>query len=322
MKIFTHLYTLQPGTEPTRAARRPRTGTLLRVEYDDGATGFADLHPLTEFGHAPLDEQLTSLSENRPTPLAQLSLQHARTDAAARRAGLSLFDGLPDVRSHALFTDWSHAQRSVFERCIEDGYAAVKLKIGPDPEREANAINRLADLPLQWRLDANASSGTESFLQRLEPQMRAKIEFLEDPCSYNAEVWTTLAAREKFPLALDWELPDTAAPWPGAQILVIKPASQDAFPLALTAEQAGMKIVVTHSMDHPLGQAVALWTTKQLRQHYGKAVLDGGLQAIGLYAPDQFTAQIRCEGPQTIPPPGTGYGFDEQLSSIDWQTLA
>lgn len=321
MKIFTHLYTLQPGTDPTRAARRPRSGALLRVEFDDGTIGYADLHPLTEFGHGPLDEQLASLSVNRPTPLAQLSLQHARADADARRAGISLFDGLPDVRSHALFTDWSHAPRSVFERCIEDGYAAVKLKIGHDPEREANAINRLADLPLQWRLDANASSGTESFLQRLEPQMRAKIEFLEDPCPYNAEVWTTLAAREKFPLALDWELPDTAAPWPGAQILVIKPASQDAFPLALTAVQAGMKIVVTHSMDHPLGQAVALWTAKQLRQHYGKAVLDGGLQAKDLYKPESFSKKIGTRGPLTTPPAGTGFGFNKLLTQLSWHQL-
>jgi O-succinylbenzoate synthase len=319
VKIFTHPYTLQPGTDPTRAARRPRSGALLRVEFDDGAIGYADLLPLTEFGHAPLEEHLASLSENRPSRLTEIALTHARTDATARRAGISLFAGLPDIRSHALFTHWSHAPRSVFERCVDDGYDLVKLKIGRDPELEADALNGLSDLPIRWRLDANASAGTEVFLQQLEPQLRAKIEFLEDPSPYDAERWTTLATRMNITLALDWELPDSPAPWPGAQILVIKPASQDALALAQSAANFGMKIVVTHSMDHPLGQSVALWTAQKLRQSYGQTVLEGGLQAVGLFLADNFSAQIRCDGPQTLPPPGTGFGFDEILESIDWQ---
>jgi O-succinylbenzoate synthase len=253
--------------------------------------------------------------------LANLALRHARTDAAARRAGVSLFDGLPKVRSHALFTAWTSAPRSAFERCVSEGYTAAKLKIGRDPQREAAALNVLADLPLRWRLDANASTGTESFLTALTPAMQANIEFLEDPMAYNSSAWRGLVEREKIPLALDWELPATPPPWPGAQILVIKPASQDAFPLALAAAHAGMQIVVTHSMDHPLGQSVALWTAMRLRQRHGDVVLDGGLQAIGLYAPDQFSSQISYNGPQTIPPPGTGFGFDEQLAAVEWKDL-
>jgi hypothetical protein len=89
----------------------------------------------------------------------------------------------------------------------------------------------------------------------------------------------------------------------------------------LAAAHAGMQIVVTHSMDHPLGQSVALWTAMRLRQRHGDLVLDGGLQAIGLYAPDEFSAQIRYQGSQTIPPPGTGFGFDELLTSIEWKEL-
>jgi O-succinylbenzoate synthase len=102
---------------------------------------------------------------------------------------------------------------------------------------------------------------------------------------------------------------------------VIKPASQDAFPLALAAAHDGMQIVVTHSMDHPLGQAVALWTAMRLRQRHGEIVLDGGLQATGLYAPDEFSAQIRAREPRTAPPPGTGFGFDELLAKLPWTLL-
>jgi len=321
VKIWTHHYTLQPGSDPARAARGPRQGALIRVDFDDETTGYADLHPWEEFGHAPLADHLASLRTDKPTPLANLASRHARTDAAARRAGVSLFDGLPEVRSHALFTDWIDAPRSAFEQCVAEEYTAVKLKIGRDPQREAEALNVLADLPLRWRLDANASTGTAAFLAALSMEVRTNIEFLEDPMAYNSFAWRGLVEREKIPLALDWELPATPPPWLGVQILVIKPASQDAFSLALDAAHAGVQIVVTHSMDHPLGQSVALWTAMRLRQRHGDVVLDGGLQAAGLCAPDEFSAEIRYRGPQTIPPPGTGFGLDQQLAALPWREL-
>jgi O-succinylbenzoate synthase len=326
VKIWAHHYTLEPGSDPARAARSPRKGALLRVEFEDETIGYADLHPWEEFGHAPLADHLVSLGTDQPTLLAKLALRHARTDAAARRAGLSLFDGLPEVRSHALFTDWTAAPRSAFEQCVAGGYTAVKLKIGRNRQRETEALNALADLPLRWRLDANdyftiGGISIDAFLTNLNPNIRQHIEFLEDPFPYHPDAWPAFSQHEKLPLALDWELPDSPPPWPGAQIVVIKPASQDAFPLALAAAQAGLEIVVTHSMDHPLGQAVALWTAQRLRQHHGDLVRQGGLQAAGLYQPDEFSAQIKTTGPFTTPPPGTGFGFDDLLSRLPWQPL-
>jgi O-succinylbenzoate synthase len=122
-------------------------------------------------------------------------------------------------------------------------------------------------------------------------------------------------------LALDWALPKAPPPWPGAQILVLKPASQDAFPLALAAAHTGMELVVTHSMDHALGQSVALWTAMRLRQRHGDLVRDGGLQAVGLYQPDAFAEQLRTSGPTTHAPVGTGFGFDELLRALPWKPL-
>ena len=326
MKIRAHQYTLQPGPDRWRAARSPRSGALIEVTFDDGTIGYADLHPWTEFGHAPLEAHLSSLATAQPTHLANLALRHARTDAAARRAGVSLFDGLAEVGSHALFTDWIDAPRSVFEECATAGYTLAKLKIGKDPQREAEALNQLADVPLRWRLDANASftggSALAEFLERLSPAVRSKIAFVEDPFTYDPNSWISVTKENKLDLALDWELPPTLAPWPGAQNLVIKSASQDAFPLALSTAHAGMEIVVTHSMDHPLGQSVALWTAMRLRQRHGELVCEGGLQAAGLYASDAFSEQIKTDGPRTIPPPGTGFGFDELLRQIAWQIFA
>jgi O-succinylbenzoate synthase len=341
VKIRAHHYSLEPGPDPWRAARSPRQGALLEVAFDDGTTGYADLHPWTGFGHAPLADHLGSLAADQPTHLANLALRHARTDAAARRAGVSLFEGLPEVRSHALFTGWTDAPRSAFEQCVAEGFDTAKLKIGRDLHREAEALNQLGDLPLRWRLDANASLTTgagdaaapacsaavpggesiDHFLSALHPSIRQNLDFLEDPIPYNPAAWSELSTHAKLPLALDWELPSSPPPWPGARILVIKPASQDAFPLALAAAHAGMEIVVTHSMDHPLGQAVALWTAMRLRQRHGGLVVAAGLQAAGLYQPDSFSGQIKTSGPVTTPPPGTGFGFDHLLTGIPWQPL-
>jgi hypothetical protein len=82
-----------------------------------------------------------------------------------------------------------------------------------------------------------------------------------------------------------------------------------------------MELVVTHSMDHPLGQSVALWTAMRLRQRHGELLRDGGLQAVGIYAPNKFSEQIQTCGPQTIPPPGTGFGFDGLLAKLPWTLL-
>lgn len=325
MKIRAHYYTLQPGPDPWRDARSPRSGALIEVTFDDETIGYADIHPWTEFGHAPLNEHLASLTTDQPTHLANLALRHARTDAAARRAGVSLFDGLPEVASHALFTDWIKAPRSAFEQCVAEGYTAAKLKIGQNPEREAKALNSLNGIPLLWRLDANASLSDASvlagFFDRLTPAMRNTIEFLEDPFPYDPAAWSAVSEKNKINLALDWELPETPPPWPGTQILVIKPASQDAFPLALAAAHTGMEIVVTHSMDHPLGQSVALWTAMRLRQRHGDLVREGGLQAVGLYQPDEFATEIKTKGPRAIPPQGTGFGFDGLLAKLPWTLL-
>lgn len=325
MKIWTHHYTLLPGRDPARAAAGPRGGALIRAEFDDRATGFADLHPWTEFGHAALSAHIESLRAGAPTALAAIALENARADAGARRAGASLFDGLPAARSHALFTDWTSAPRDAFRRCAEAGHTAAKLKVGRDPVREPDALNALAGLPLRWRLDFNAALGgadeAGEFLARLDPCIRANIEFLEDPCPYDPREWGQLAEREKIPLALDWQIPPTPPPWPGARILVIKPAYQNALPLALSAARAGMEIVVTHSMDHPLGRAAALWTAMRLNQRHGDLVRDGGLQGEGLYRADEFRGQFAEAGPDIVPPSGAGFGFDEVLLALPWRRL-
>lgn len=320
MKIAAHRYILEPGPDKARAAKSPREGALVRVEFRGGLTGYANIHPWPEFGHAPLDQQLASLGKDHAQPAARLALEHARADAVARRAGVSLFEGLPAVRSHALFT--GGADTRALEACAKQGYAAAKLKIGP--ETDARALGAHGKTELRLRLDANARFSPASladWLGELSPDARAGIEFLEDPCPYHPAAWADISARTGLELAADWEAPPVPPPWPGAGIAVIKPASQDAFSLALAAVHAGMEIVVTHSMDHPLGRAVALWAAMSLRQRHGDLVRDGGLQGAGLYEADAFSEALIERGPETTPPSGTGFGFDDILEGLKWEPL-
>jgi O-succinylbenzoate synthase len=322
VKIAVHRYTLRPGPDPATASPATRHGVLLRLDGE----GFSDLHPWPEFGQEPLAEQLASLAAGRPAPLAAQALSHARTDAAARRAGISLFAGLPTVRSHALFTGWTGAPRTAFEDAAARGFGRIKLKIGRDPVREAEALNALADLPVRWRLDANArfpdaAAINDGFLARLTPAVHGRLDFLEDPCPYDPQEWTLLTERTGLPLALDWQLPSPPPPWPGVRLLVLKPASQNVVPLAAAAVAAGLNLVVTHSMDHPLGRAIALQTAMQLRRDHGDRVLDGGLSGGGLHAPDVFQGLWSDLDPAPGIPPGTGFGFDEVLAGLAWEPL-
>ena len=102
---------------------------------------------------------------------------------------------------------------------------------------------------------------------------------------------------------------------------MVKPASQDAFALGLAAAQAGLNIVVTHSMDHPLGRATALWTAMRLRQRHGELVCEGGLQGDGLYLHDAFNSEMPAANAAVAPPVGTGFGFDHALQALSWRAL-
>ncbi len=316
MKILHHRYTLEPGPVPWQALTAPRQGSLLRVEFDDASIGHADLHPWPEFGQEPLERQLAAIASDAPTPQGVIALRHARTDAAARRAGLSLFAGLPVVGSHALFTDWTCAPRAAFEACSAEGFRAAKLKIGRDPVAEAAALNELSGIALRWRLDANALFTLRDFREwigLLNDDVRQAIEFVEDPCPYDADSWADLAEETGLAFALDWQLPELPPPWPGTSVLVLKPSAQEVFPLAHAAAAAGLKVVVTHSLDHPLGRAIAMWTAMRLRQRHGDAVLEGGLGSTDLAPPARW--------PLAPGPGGTGFGFDDLLAATRWQSL-
>ena len=264
-----------------RATELRRRGALIRV--DDG---FADVHPWPELGDAPLEEQLALLARGETTSLTRASLRFARLDAEARAAGRWLFEGVTIPESH-----WPGGEPP-------SGFDTVKLKCGPDFDASS--------LPdgLRIRLDFNATLDAEMFA-RIAATLPDSVEFVEDPCPYDADVWRELRARTGVRLALD-----RRESVEGVDVLAVKPAVQD-------VPSVDRELVITSYMDHPLGQLAAALVASQS----GTSDRCGVVTHV-LYEPNEFSERLRIDGSRLVAPAGTGFGFDDLLEAQSWRKLA
>ncbi|HXA16003.1 MAG TPA: hypothetical protein VN380_03370 [Thermoanaerobaculia bacterium] len=261
------------------AAEGPRRGALIRI---DG--GVADIHPWPELGDAPLDEQLTMLARGETTPLTRASLRFAAIDADARRDGRSLFEGLIMPPSH-----WPGPDPPT-------GFDTVKLK----------SIDRIPE-HVRLRIDFNATLTPDEFVRIVAILPCERIDFIEDPCPYDAAVWTELRARTGLRLALDRA--GVAGQRNGADVLVIKPAIEE-------IPRTDSELVVTAYMDHPIGQLCAAYAAAT-----AGITTTCGLVTHVLFEPDPFIERMQIDGARLIPPGGTGWGFDDLLERLPWRAL-
>jgi O-succinylbenzoate synthase len=266
--MFVHRYSLRMRSGPVRE------GALLRA-----GDGFADVHPWAELGDAPLEEQLALLARGETTPLTGASLRCAAIDGDARRRGVSLFDGLTIPLSHWQGND-------------------------PPPEFDTVKLKRVMEVPpdVRIRIDFNARLSAEEFLRVAETLPRERVDFIEDPCPYDEDVWRELRARTGLRLALDRFSGN-------ADVLVHKPALQTEWPVH-------NDIVVTSYMDHAIGQCYAAWVaaTHDVNPR-------GGLMTHVLYEPDAFFERVQRDGARLLPPLGTGLGFDDLLERLPWKSI-
>ena len=195
--IYFHRYKLQTDRPlNSRSERHGISGALLRQ-----GDGFGCLQPWPELGDDPLDEHLQRLSSGEQSALVQRALECCAIDGRARRAGISLFVGLSVPQSHATLVGFPNL--SDLEALAAGGFEAVKIKIS------SSALAKLAawkTVPLKIRLDANGTLMPEEFLaamHSLTDDVREAIDFVEDACVYDAEVWNFLRARSGVELALD-----------------------------------------------------------------------------------------------------------------------
>jgi o-succinylbenzoate synthase len=266
----------------TVAIDGPRHGALIRV---DG--GFADIHPWPELGDLPLDQQLALLARDETTPLTQASLEFASIDAAARRDGRSLFEGVTIPPSH-----WPGPDPPA-------GFDTVKLK----------GIDRIPD-HVRLRIDFNATLTAEEFVQIAATLPRERIDFIEDPCPYDPSIWRELRAQTGLRLALDRAASSSRlCSVDSYDVLILKPALEE-----IPCTDA--EIVVTSYMDHPIGQLTAAYTAAT-----ANIKTTCGLITHVLYENDVFIERMRIDETHLVPPGGPGWGFDDLLENLPWRTL-
>ncbi|HKS21379.1 MAG TPA: hypothetical protein VJZ76_01175 [Thermoanaerobaculia bacterium] len=256
-------YTLKPRRALSAlAGARPREGALLRV-----GDGFADVHPWPELGDAPLDEQLALLARGETTPLTRRSLWFA---SVWRR---EMFDGLTIPRSH-----WPGSEPP-------EGFDTVKIKMPGGV------------LPDGYRLRLDFNNDAEAFARAAPTLPRERIDFVEDPCLYDAVRWREI--RESgFRLALD-----RAVATEGVDVLVVKPAVQD-------VPEVDIPIIITSYMDHPIGQLHAAYVAANSTETCG-------LVTHVLYESDPFIERMRISPDARLIPPD----FTDLLEALPWKRL-
>jgi O-succinylbenzoate synthase len=294
------------------STRREFEGVLIRV-----GDGFGCIHPWPELGDPTLDKCLQDLAGARRWPIVRRALRCAEYDAAARSHDESLFEDMVTPQSHATL---ANAEVAEICRAVDAGFATIKLKIGRDLTAEMAFLETMAaEFPaLRWRLDCNESLTADvmaDVLTCLSAGTRMAIDFVEDPCPYAATTWQNLTLRTGVDLAVDLEASPLSA---AAQVMVIKPAIDEPFPLAEAAIRHRQRVVLTSYMDHPLGQAFAAWEAARLELQFPGLTGVCGLQTHHLFAPSEFTEALGPWSPEFQAPAGTGLGFDDLLEALPW----
>ncbi len=284
-----------------RTSRRVREGFLLRL-----GEGYACVQPWPELGHPSCAEHLQALRRGIELPLLQQARRCAAIDAAARAQGISLWAQATVPTSHATITHLA-------EQCDAAnaaGFNTWKLKTHCHDRSWFELAT--AHPQVRLRLDFNSSATPTELLdwwQTLPEPLRERLDFIEDPCPYDAALWRNLQQQHGLPLALDGALGDTA---PADFFSVWKPAWQ-AKPRQLQPQRS----IVTSAMDHPLGQAWAAWNA-------AATCPDAlcGLRTDHLYAPNAFQESLGPWQPAWPQIAGTGLGFDELLPQLTWTRLS
>lgn len=318
--IYLARYQLRAKATQLNAAspRREFEGALIQI-----GEGFANLHPWPELGDPPLQKCLADLAGRRRWPIVRRAVRCAEFDAAARLHEDWMFEEMEVPQSHCTLPV---PDRRQVELAIENGFSAIKLKVGRDLVAEGLFLREAAAAHprLSWRLDANEHPTREAmrdFLLALPEGTRDAIEFVEDPCPFSEESWSLLHRETGVALAIDRESGPNVSTAKSAQVVVIKPAIDEPWLLAEAAASKGQRVIVTSYMDHPLGQAFAAWEAGRLSLQFPGLVGLCGLQTHGLFEPTEWTAALGEVRPEFTPCAWTGLGFDELLETLLWKKI-
>lgn len=300
------------------SVRRSFPGALIRR-----GAGVGCLHPWPEFGDAPLDAQLQSLQAGTPTPLAQLALEAAAIDGAARENGVSLFEGLEIPASHYSWS-FGHASGPQIRRLLTEGWPALKAKgfaHWGETRRFLEACEQATrGSGLRFRVDFNGCLTPPEFHQFIEfmpLRLYRALDFIEDPYPYDATAWMDSRQRWQVRLALDKGWRDGTD---GFDCVVVKPARRDW--REVVARHPDRSLILTSAMDHPIGQLYAAYQAALARAELGEQVGLCGLCTEHLFTGDPFLERVRSPGGRLeFDRSGGGLGMGDLIEKLPWRRL-
>jgi O-succinylbenzoate synthase len=303
MKIWVHRYELRPR----HFGQPSRSGALIKTEWVAGQIGYSDLHPWPEFGEPELAEHIRSLQALQFTPLVETSMEFNYQDREYRLLKRNAFLGLILPRSHRLLFDIEGLRPEQLKTLADQGFTHIKVKMGRDLKAETESlINLVCSASLLWRLDFNGRLSAAEFSAwwtGLDDAVKERVDFVEDPIA-GGEL--KLAG----PWANDWKLIDRA------QIRIVKPARERSEDLAQYD-----RVIFTHGLDHPLGQATSLWSAARFYAQHPRKMEVCGIAASDMFLENEFSKRWNCPGPRMKPTEGTGFGFDDLLLGLEWERL-
>ncbi|OGQ06190.1 MAG: hypothetical protein A2W61_01250 [Deltaproteobacteria bacterium RIFCSPLOWO2_01_44_7] len=326
MKIYYSPYELIPLSSLNRRVQKaPRSGALLRIIFEEGLEGFANLHPNPERGDFSFEKQLELLAQGGPTPQTKISIKLAKIDAKARAQRKSLWNDLTLPLCHYLVTEPIGFSQTTLLEALEKGFRKFKIKTGRDLKAEIDILNQWAEVlpPKSLRPDFNRSldqKGLQLFCKEVSPTLVKGIDFVEDPTPDSPEIWHN--ASQEIPWAWDQGSEKIDPLSKSFQVVVLKPAIQDLNSIWPVLKKVPTRIVFTSYMDHPVGQLGACFVAARFYKTNPHCEEVCGLMSQSIFEKTPYQECITTKGPQLIPPDGVGVGFADLLEKEPWKRLS
>ena len=311
MELFYFPYQLQSKTPFNQWSKsKTRKGILLKGILSDKSTGFADLCPWEETDPST-EQQLKLYRQNKATQQFQISLKMISIDAQARQKKQNLLTKSHLIKNHLLIK--GHQDKHLIKN--NPHFEKFKIKMGINIEKENQILHDQVlkkEGEIQIRLDFNNFFQKEDnfFAWCKENQkILPLIEFIEDPYPFS-ETWEKAMKDFKIELAFDQQKQNTPPKW--INIIILKPAIKE---ININKLSPKHQYVITHYLDHPIGQAHSLATAIRVKNQLKNQLLDCGLTP---WETPPIESTLPLKGNQIFAKKDIGIGSTKYLQKLNW----
>lgn len=276
-----------------------REGIVIEIETSSGMVGYGDVYPLPGFHPESLEDVLVQLpalmnelvgqiiddewyrlegafeellGKKRHHSSLRCGVEMALLDLVAQRDNKTLRNLILPSASDQLCVQGLLLQNASEEDIRQvEGYSAVKIKVGRDPENDAlmvQAIHKRLGPNCRLRLDANRAWSLDEALIFSDGISLTPIDYIEEPLK-DSEKMAMFCKKSPLKVALDESLPNrlvsSKSSWQptfhsipkGVGTLVLKPSMlggvERTARLIRLAKKSGFRPIISAAFPSPLG---------------------------------------------------------------------